>query len=85
MTIPDFNGNVVRKPSRSFESQLKLINLIVDELTRNGVMEPTRLFESPFADHAPTGPDVIFNDERMADIVSTLRQVKANAAPAGVA
>ena len=28
-------------------SQIRFINLIIDELTANGVMEPTRLYESP--------------------------------------
>ncbi len=66
-------------------TQLKFVNLIIDELTRNGVMEPARLFESPYTDHAPTGPDFIFKDDQVIEIVATLRQVKANAAPVEVA
>ena len=32
--------------------QVRFVNLILDELTKNGVMEPARLFESPYTDHA---------------------------------
>ena len=31
--------------------QIRFINLIVNELTANGVMEPARLYESPYTDH----------------------------------
>lgn len=46
--------------TRFTADQVRFVNLIVDELTRNGVMEPQRLFESPYTDHAPTGPDYVF-------------------------
>ncbi|OMH36998.1 hypothetical protein [Tersicoccus sp. Bi-70] len=59
--------------------------MIVDELTANGVVEPKRLFESPFTDYAPTGPDMLFPDAEVIEIVGILRGVKANAVPAGVA
>ncbi|MDO5504210.1 MAG: DEAD/DEAH box helicase family protein, partial [Actinomycetia bacterium] len=51
--------------------QVRFINLIVDELTANGVMEPGRLFESPFIDHAPTGPDYVFPSSDVDAIVET--------------
>ena len=61
--------------------QIRFINLIVDELTANGVMQPGRLFESPFTDHAPTGPDFVFPGADVEVIVQTLRQIRANAIP----
>lgn len=33
--------------------------MIVDERTTNGLMEPARLFESPYVDHAATRLDLI--------------------------
>jgi type I restriction enzyme R subunit len=62
--------------------QVRFVSLIVDELTANGIMEPARLFESPYTDHGHV--DVIFpNDVEV--IVDILRDVKAHAVPAEVA
>jgi type I restriction enzyme, R subunit len=61
--------------------QIRFINLIVNELTANGVVEPARLYESPYTDHAPTGPDTVFLDADVDNIVYILNEVKANAAP----
>ena len=66
--------------------QIRFINLIVNELTANGVVEPARLYESPYIDHAPTGPDTVFPEADVDNIVHILNTVRANASPAnGVA
>lgn len=65
--------------------QIRFVNLIVDELTANGVVEPGRLFESPYTDRAPTGPDYLFPDADVEVIVDILRDVKARALPTNVA
>jgi type I restriction enzyme R subunit len=57
------------------------VGLIVSELTENGVVEARRLYESPFTDHAPTGPDYFFSDEDVDGIIVVLDEVRANAAP----
>jgi type I restriction enzyme R subunit len=62
--------------------QIRFINLIVDELTANGVMEPARLYESPYTDHAPTGPEAVFLETEVDGIVDILNTVRANALPA---
>lgn len=54
----------------------------VNELTANGVVEPARLYESPYIDHAPTGPDTVFPEADVDNIVQILNTVRANAAPA---
>ena len=71
--------------SRFTADQIRFINLIVDELTKNGVMEPGRLFESPYTDHAPTGPDYVFPDTDVDAIVETLQHIKRTALPEGAA
>lgn len=71
--------------SRFTADQIRFINLIVDELTKNGVMEPGRLFESPYTDHAPTGPDYFFPDTDVDAIVETLQHIKRTALPEGAA
>jgi len=65
--------------------QIRFVNLIVDELTANGVMEPRRLYESPYTDHAPTGPDYLFPDPDVDVIVEILHEVKARARPTDAA
>jgi type I restriction enzyme R subunit len=65
--------------------QVRFVNLIVDELTSNGAMEPARLFESPFTDHAPTGPDYVFELPDVDAIVGTLRHITQHAVPSGAA
>ena len=65
--------------------QVRFVNLIVDELTANGVMEPKRLFESPYTDHAPTGPDFFFRDADVDVVVDILNDIRRNAAPVGAA
>ena len=62
--------------------QVRFVQLIIDELTANGVMEPSRLYESPYIDHGHL--DVIFPQE-VGMIVKILRDVKAHALPADVA
>lgn len=61
--------------------QIRFVTLIIDEVTANGVMEPARLYESPYTDHAPRGPDQIFADADVTDIVDILRTVKNHAVP----
>lgn len=51
----------------------------VTQLTENGVMEPGRLYESPFTDSAPTGPDDLFESADVERIISILRSVNSTA------
>lgn len=67
--------------SKFTANQLNFINLIVDELTANGVMEPARLYESPYTDHAPTGPESVFAEADVDGIIDILNAVKANVLP----
>lgn len=71
--------------TRFSADQIRFVNLIVDELTKNGVMQPARLFESPYTDHAPTRPDFFFPDSDVGIIVETLHQIQRHAAPQEVA
>jgi type I restriction enzyme R subunit len=43
-------------------------------------LEPARLYESPFTDHTP-GPEAMFAETDVDDIVDILNTVKADAAP----
>lgn len=64
--------------------QVRLINLIIDELTHNGIVDPGRLYEPPYTDRGDI--DRFFPDEAdIYAIADILRTVKANAAPQDVA
>ena len=62
-------------------NQLRFVQLIVKHPTANGVMEVARLYESPFTDNAPQGPDVIFTEDQVDDLVAILGQVRDRALP----
>lgn len=65
--------------------QILIVNMIINELTSNGVVEPRRLYESPYTDHAPIGIDAVFPKVHVEGIVNTLHRIKSTALAAGVA
>jgi type I restriction enzyme R subunit len=62
-------------------NQIRFIQLIVGHLTANGIMDVERLYESPFTDSAPHGPDSIFTEDEVDGIVTVLHQVRDRALP----
>ncbi len=65
--------------SRFKAPEIHFVGLIVEYLTANGVMEARRLYEAPFTDHAPTGPDFLFEDHDVDRLVVVLDQVRSHA------
>lgn len=61
-------------------NQIEFINLIVQELTQNGVMEPDRLFQSPFTDLNAQGPLGVFPPAKVTQIVEVLNTIRERAA-----
>jgi type I restriction enzyme R subunit len=58
-------------------NQLEFINLIVDHLTEHGAMSAEALYESPFTDLTPRGPDGLFSSaevDQLIDVISRIRQ-----------
>jgi len=60
-------------------SQIEFIDLVVQELTANGVMAPARLYESPFIDINDRGPDAIFLPARVKAMVRVLEEIRERA------
>ncbi|QJP98673.1 restriction endonuclease subunit R [Herbaspirillum rubrisubalbicans Os34] len=61
-------------------NQIEFINLIVQELTQTGVMEPERLFQSPFTDLSAQGPLGVFPPAKVTQIVEVLETIRGRAA-----
>ena len=60
-------------------NQIEFVNLIVNHLTEHGVMEASRLYESPFTDLTPRGPDGLFTSSQVDELIAVLDQVKLSA------
>ena len=53
---------------------------MVSELTTNGVMEAGRLYESPFLDIRPQGPEGLFPATKVDRTVQVLDEIRQRAA-----
>lgn len=63
-------------------SQIEFVDLIVNHLTEHGVMEAAALYESPFTDLSPRGPDDLFSGPEIDALISALDQVRQSASAA---
>ncbi|KRS18963.1 DEAD/DEAH box helicase family protein [Roseovarius indicus] len=57
--------------------QIEFVGMVIEHLTRNGVIDPGLLYDSPFSDLTPDGPDSVFNErevDRFLDRLRTLNQ-----------
>ena len=63
-------------------NQIEFVNLIVNHLTEHGVMEAARLYESPFTDLTPRGPDGLFTSAQVDELMAALAAVRETAVAA---
>ena len=61
-------------------NQIEFLNLIVNHLTEHGIMGAALLYESPFIDLSPQGPDGLFTSPQVDELVQVLEEVYAHAA-----
>jgi type I restriction enzyme R subunit len=66
-------------------TQIRFINEILDELTSRGVQDPARLYDPPFSDLAPTGPEGLFSEAEVDNICQLLDLVTTRAMAAQAA
>jgi type I restriction enzyme R subunit len=66
-------------------SQIEFINLIIDHLTEHGIIEPKRLYESPFTDYTPRGVEGLFDPPQVKELLKIVSTVDSNAAKASIA
>jgi type I restriction enzyme, R subunit len=59
--------------------QIEFIDMIINRLTDHGVVKPDLLYESPFTDITPQGPDGIFAPAEVHSIITLLNQIKDRA------
>ena len=55
------------------------MDLIINHLTEHGVMGAALLYESPFTDLSPQGPDGLFTSDEVDVLVGVLDHVRAAA------
>ena len=60
-------------------NQIEFVDLIVNHLTEHGMMDAAMLYESPFTDVTPRGPDGLFSSGQVDELVKTLEGVRETA------
>jgi len=60
--------------------QIEFIDMVIEHLTEKGVMDPGLLYESPFIDVAPEGPQQVFTLEKAKRLVEVIRGLNQSAA-----
>jgi type I restriction enzyme, R subunit len=60
-------------------SQIEFINMVIEHLTDQGVMDPALLYEVPFTDIAPTGPEKLFDEEKVTRLFTRIKAINDSA------
>ena len=60
-------------------NQIEFVNMIIDYLTEHGVMDAALLYESPFTDITPQGPDELFTSSQVDELICLLEEVYGRA------
>jgi type I restriction enzyme, R subunit len=60
-------------------TQIEFINMVIEHLTDQGVMDPALLYDAPFTDVAPTGPEKLFNEEKVTRLFTKIQAINDSA------
>lgn len=67
------------KDSTANANQIKFLDLIVEELTKDGSMQDSRLYQAPFTDVVPTGPETIFDESKVDKLFNKIKEIRTRA------
>ncbi|EEE47200.1 DEAD/DEAH box helicase family protein [Roseibium alexandrii] len=59
--------------------QIEFIDMIIAHLTDKGMMDPSLLYESPFTDVAPSGPEQVFDIKRADRLIEMIDELNKSA------
>jgi len=59
--------------------QIEFVEMVIEHLTEKGVMDPGLLYESPFIDIAPSGPEQVFDIARIRKLVGVIKGLNESA------
>jgi len=65
-------------------AQIEFINMVIEHLTDLGVMDPELLYEPPFTDVAPTGPEQLFDEEKVTRLFTRIKAINDSAVARGI-
>jgi type I restriction enzyme R subunit len=60
-------------------NQNEFVNMVIDYLTERGIMEPGRLYESPFTDLNSMGVEGVFKSAEVIELIGIIEDVKNRA------
>ncbi len=60
-------------------NQIQFVDEIVNHLTEHGVMDPARLYESPYTDFNPQGVEGVFDTTQVDQLISILDVIRNRA------
>ncbi len=60
-------------------NQLEFLDIIINQLTKSGIMEPARLYESPFTDKYEQGVSSLFSKHEVDEICELLSEMRNRA------
>ena len=66
-------------PGTATAAQIEFIGMIIEHLTHQGTMDTGLLYERPFIDLAPTGPEQVFDELRIGKLFLKIRELNESA------
>ena len=60
---------------RYSSNQINFVNLVIDYLTQHGTINPARIYDSPFTNVAPEGPETIFTKPDLDEFFKIVQQI----------